>query len=135
MQAVSLFAESQLFLFSLYRVLHMLSRACLVFCRISRKQSFLLLLLSPPGACPLSLLPGTFCKPQSTLRGDCVLSTLVSFNLMQKPLDLMGGVVTWSALFKELWRMSEVIRSFYLPRQYYFVLTNTVKHFLLNLLQ
>ncbi|KAF4103031.1 hypothetical protein G5714_015914 [Onychostoma macrolepis] len=36
---------------------HMLSRACLVFCSISRKQSFLLLLLSPPGACPLSLLP------------------------------------------------------------------------------
>lgn len=39
----------------------------------------------------------------------------LSFNLMQTLLDLMGGVVTWSALFKELWRISEVIRSFHLP--------------------
>lgn len=65
-------SQSLLFLFSLYRELHMLSRACLVFCSINRKHSFLLLLLllSPPGACPLSLLQGTFCTLQSSLRVD-----------------------------------------------------------------
>jgi len=59
------------------RVLHMLSQACLVFCCINRKHSFHLL-LSPPGACPLSLLPGTFCT-QFTLRDDRILMSLVSF--------------------------------------------------------
>lgn len=62
----SVLIHSLLFLFSHCRVLHMLSRTGLVFCSVNRRH----LLLSPTGACPLSLLPGTIFTPQATLRGS-----------------------------------------------------------------